>query len=31
MASKKAGYNMDRETQEKFTDQGRAFYEKSTG
>lgn len=31
MGSKKAGYNMNRNTQEKITDAGREMYEKVTG
>ncbi|PTB44194.1 uncharacterized protein TrAFT101_002757 [Trichoderma asperellum] len=31
MGTKKAGYNMDRNTQEKITDAGREMYEKVTG
>lgn len=31
MGSKKAGYNIDRNTQEKITDAGRNMYEKVTG
>ncbi|KAM0525654.1 hypothetical protein ACHAPE_000364 [Trichoderma viride] len=31
MGSKKAGYNMNRNTQEKITDAGRNMYEKVTG
>ncbi|PNP40823.1 hypothetical protein TGAM01_v202613 [Trichoderma gamsii] len=31
MGSKKAGYNMNRNTQEKITDAGRSMYEKVTG
>ncbi|KAL7924802.1 hypothetical protein ACQKWADRAFT_285990 [Trichoderma austrokoningii] len=31
MGSKKAGYNIDRSTQEKITDAGRDVYEKVTG
>ncbi|KAK5989451.1 hypothetical protein PT974_10970 [Cladobotryum mycophilum] len=31
MAAKKSGHNVDRNTQEKITDAGRAAYEKATG
>jgi hypothetical protein len=31
MGSKKAGYNIDRSTQEKITDTGREMFEKVTG
>ncbi|KAH6605794.1 hypothetical protein Trco_004947 [Trichoderma cornu-damae] len=31
MGSKKADYNIDRNTQEKITDTGRSMYEKATG
>ncbi|KAM0265582.1 hypothetical protein ACHAQJ_000014 [Trichoderma viride] len=31
MGTKKAGYNMNRNTQEKITDAGRNMYEKATG
>ncbi|KAL7899564.1 hypothetical protein HDV64DRAFT_246664 [Trichoderma sp. TUCIM 5745] len=31
MGSKKAGYNIDRSTQEKITDTGREIFEKVTG
>ena len=31
MAAKKSGHNIDRDTQEKITDQGREYYEKMSG